>query len=206
MRLVARFVVGVLVVLVLAGAALYFARRPIAAATIEYGLAKFGVERPSATVSEFSPSRLVISRLSAGADQAAPALVLDGVAASYDWRALLFDGKLRSIIIDDGIVIVATGEDGKFDVAGWSPDPNAKRVPPPFRSLLVKKLAVVARTPKGDARFALTGGFDYQNGGAFDVDIAVGEAGFAAASIAAASGKARLDLAGDGAILSKGAI
>lgn len=206
MRFVARFVVGALVVLVLAGATLYFARRPIAAAAIEHALAKFGVDRPSASVSDFSPSRLVVSRLSAGADQAAPALVLEGVVASFDWRALLFDGKLRSIVIADGTVLVATGDDGRVDVAGWSPDPNAKRAPPPFRSLVLEKLAVVARTPKGDARFGLAGGFDYESGGAFDVDFAAREAGFAPASIAAASGRARLDLGGDGAISSKGAL
>jgi hypothetical protein len=200
MRLVARFAIGALVVLVLAGAALYLARRPIAAATVEYALARIGIEKPSVDVSAFSPSRIEISRLAAGNNPSAPDLRLDGVVARYDWRALLFDGKIKSILVENGAVVVATDENGAIDIAGWSPDPNAKRTPPIFRALVVRKLDVIARSPKGDARLVLSGAFDYQNGGAFDIDIAAQKAGVAAASIADASGKARLALGADGSI------
>ncbi len=77
MRLAARFVVGVLVVLLLAGAALYAMRTSIAAASVEHILGGFGFIEPSAKVADVSLDRLTIAELQAGPGGSARALSLE---------------------------------------------------------------------------------------------------------------------------------
>jgi len=166
MRIAARFLIAVLIVLVLAGIALFFLRKPIVAAAAERILRGVGLEAPEVAVDEVSLTRLDVARLEAGGG-AERGLDLRDVALFYDWRALLFDGKIRSIEISGGRVVAAFDDAGGMNIAGWSPDPNVKPAPPPFKTLKVGALDVIARTPKGDARLDTAGAFDYADGGEF---------------------------------------
>ncbi|MFZ5617003.1 MAG: intermembrane phospholipid transport protein YdbH family protein [Pseudomonadota bacterium] len=204
MRIIARFVIGVAVVLILAGAGLYLMRKPIVEAAVERVMARMGLENPDAALADVSLSRLSLERVAAGADCAAPDLALEGVALDYEWRDLIFRARTKSVRIAGGAAIAAMTEEGLIDIAGWSPDPNAKRAPPPFKTLRVDKLALIARTPKGDAAFDIAGAFDYSDGGQFDIVMRADNAGFEAVSIADAAGRTALDLGRDGSIRAKG--
>ncbi len=118
----------------------------------------------------------------------------------YDWRALIFDRKIKSVSIDGGDAVIAFNESGAIDIAGWSPDPNAKRAPPPFKKLDVNNLALVARTPEGDARFEVDGAFDYADGGEFDLALSGDKAGFDPITLADPSGQLKARLGADGAV------
>ncbi len=206
MRIAFRFFVGVVVVIVLAAVAIFLMRKPIVAATVEYGLQGAGIEKPTVTVADVTLSMLSISTLEAGANETSRALDLRNVVISYDWRALLFDAKLKSVDIDGGTLAVALDDNGAIDIAGWSPDPNVKPAPPPFKALAVKDLAIIARTPRGDARFDVAGAFDYADGGDFKISLDADKAGFAPATISGASGKSTLRLGADGSIVADGVI
>lgn len=204
MRIIARFMIGVAAVLLLAGAALYLMRKPIVEAAVERVMAGMGLENPDAALADVSLSRLSLERVNAGADRAAPDLALEDVALDYEWRDLIFRARTKTVQIAGGGAIVAMTEKGAIEIAGWSPDPNAKRAPPPFESLRVDKLALIARTPKGDAAFDITGAFDYSDGGQFDIVMKTDKAGFEAASVADAAGRTTLNLGRDGSIRAKG--
>jgi hypothetical protein len=205
MRIVARFLIAVLIVLVLAGIALFVMRKPIVAATAEHILEGVGLEAPKVAVDDVSLTRLDVARLAAGAG-AERGLELQNVAVLYDWRALLFEGKIGTIEISGGRVVVAFDDDGAINIAGWSPDPNVKPAPPPFRTLKVGALDIIARTPKGDARLETAGAFDYADGGEFSIGLASERAGFAAAAISGASGRTSLRLGADGSIVAEGSV
>lgn len=206
MRMVARLLVGVFAVLALFAAALFLLRKEAAAAAIEHALAGARIENPDVRVTGFSMTRLVIGSLRAGADPSAPALALNDVVADFNWRELVFEGEINLLTINGGEAVVAIDDKGAFNIAGWSPDPNARRAPPPFRTLKIPALAVTARTPRGDARLNVVGDFDYQKGGEFALALDTARAGMAAASLDEATGEATLGFGADGAIILDGAI
>lgn len=206
MRLVARVIFGVFAVLVLTGVALYLLRKPIAAAAVERVMAGARLEKPAVEVEDVNFSRLTLSRMTAGADPSAPDLSLGPVAFEYDARALLFGARLNAVSIGDGRLAVNLGDAGALSIAGWSPDPAARPAPPPFRSLAIGQLEIVAKTPRGPARLKIAGAFDMREGGRFDGSIAAANSGFAAAALSAASGAAAIDLAADGGIAIDGSL
>ncbi len=206
MRLLARFVIGVFVVLLLVGAALYFLRKPIAAATVEHIMTGVRLQNPAASVSDITLSRLSLASVTAGVDRDAPDLALGKVVLEYNWRDLVFRGKAKEVVIDFGKMVARIEEDGAINIAGWSPDPAAKPAPPPFATLTVKTLAVIARTPKGDLNTKLSGAFGMAKGGQFDVALSAEETGFAAFGFSALQGEGAVDLGASGSIEITGAI
>lgn len=200
MRLVARLIIGVAAVLFLTGAGLYLLRKPIAGAAVERVMAGARLQNPSVEVTEVNFSRLTLSRMTAGAGAASPDLSLGPVVFGYDWRDLIFRRKLESVSIDGGRLVAALSEKGVVTIAGWSPDPNAKPAPPPFGSLTVSGLDVIADMPKGPAPFNVSGAFDLKDGGHFDVVIEADGTGFTSAALSRVSGGAAIDLGADGAI------
>lgn len=206
MRLVARFIVGVFVVLVLTGVALYLFRKPIAAATVERVMTGARLENPSVDIQDVSFSRLTLSGMKAGADASSPDLSLGPVVFDYDWRDLVFDAKLKSVAIVGGALTAEIDQSGALSVAGWSPDPTAKPAPPPFQSVLVKGLQVIAMTPKGPAHFNVNGAFDMRTGGRLECAIDAANTGFAAAALSGVAGEGAIDLAADGAVAVAGSL
>jgi len=200
MRMLARLIVGVVVVLVLTGASLYLLRKPIAAATVRNIMAGAGLENPSVTVSEVNFSRLAISGMYAGKDASAPDLAIGPVDFIFDWRKLIFGGKLQSVSINGGALVASLGEGGAVSIAGWSPDPAATPAPPPFKSLTINALDVTVKTPKGPAHLKVSGAFTLRDGGRFEAAVNSESAGFSAALLSGVAGEGSIDLGADGAI------
>lgn len=206
MRLALRFIIGVVLLLALVGATLFLLRKPIVAAAAERLMARAGLEHPAVEVGAVSLSQFVFREINAGPDRSAPAVALRGVAVGYDWRSLLFDRKVESLAIEEGAAVVAVLENGAIDIAGWSPNPEAKPGAPPVDALVVKRLEAIARTSNGDARFQMSGDFSVADGGGFEIRLAANKAGFAGATFADATGEARLGFGGDGSITLDGAL
>lgn len=206
MRIVARFIIGVAVVLLLAAAGLYVLRKPIVEAAAERLLARTGLLNPSVSVRDVDLAQFSFATVRAGADRAAPDLSLDGVVVGYDWLALVFRGKVGSIKVDGGDAVVAIDGKGAVSIAGWSPDPAAKPAPPPFALLSVQNFIAVARTPEGDARVSVDGDFDYAAGGEFRLGVRADKAGFPGVALSAAAGDITLRLGRDGSIGAEGSV
>jgi len=206
MRIVARFVVGVAVVLLLAAAVLVVLRRPIVEAASERLLAGMGVLNPAVSVREAGLSHLAFASVKAGRDPATPDLSIDGVIIEFDWGRLVFAGRVKSIEIDGGNAVIPVDGKGAITIAGWSPDLTARPAPPPFSKLSVRNFSAIARTPEGDARTSVDGDFDYAAGGRFRFGVEAGKAGFPDAAISGAAGKIMLRLDPDGAIAAEGGV
>lgn len=206
MRLVARFAIGVFVVLILVGATLYLLRKPLAAATVEQIMTGVRLQNPSASVSDITLSRLSLSSVTAGGDRNAPEIALDGVVLDYNWRDLVFRGKAKAVAVEGGKIIAKVGENGALAIAGWSSDPAAKPAPPPFTMLTVNALEISARTPKGDLKTSISGAFDMAKGGQFDAVLSADETGFDALGFSALQGEAAVGLGADGSIVIEGAL
>lgn len=206
MGIVARFVIGAAAVLVLAALALFLMRKDIVAATVEHIATGAGLEEPDAVVSDVSLTRLTIASLDAGSDRKARALALDDVVIDYDWRALLFKAKLKSVALSKGEVAVVIDDKGAVDIAGWTLDPTVKPAPPPFGALKLDALGVIIKTPGGAVRLKVDGDFDYAKGGSFDVAMRADKAAFAGATLSGAAGKGVIHLAADGAIAAQGSV
>ncbi|OFW98847.1 MAG: hypothetical protein A3E78_13525 [Alphaproteobacteria bacterium RIFCSPHIGHO2_12_FULL_63_12] len=206
MRLVARLIVGIFVVLALTGAALYLLRKPIAASTVERIMAGARLENPSVSVRDVNFSQLTLSGLTAGVDASAPDLALGPVSFTYDWRRLIFAGKLNSVSISGGEMNASLNEQGVISISGWSPDPAAKPAPPPFHSIEIRGLYFVLQAPNGPARVKIDGAFDVREGGRFETAALAEKTGFAAATFLGVAGAGVIDLAADGAMSIKGSL
>jgi hypothetical protein len=204
--MIARFVVGVVIVLALAGAALYLLRKPIAAAAVEQIMTGARLTNPTASVSEVTLSRLSLSSLTAGVDRNAPDIALDDVVLDYNWRDLAFRSKAKSVALSGGKIIATIDDDGVVAIAGWSPDPAVKPAPPPFTTLSVNSLEITARTPKGDLKTSVSGAFDMAKGGQFKAALAADETGFDAIGLSSLQGAGAVDLGADGSIVVSGAV
>lgn len=203
MRLVARLIIGVAVVLILTGAALFLLRKPIAGAAVVQVMSRAGLEKPSVRVSDVNFSRLTLFEMRAGGGSPAPDLLFENVSFEYGWRDLIFRGKLVGIAIDGGAATASFGANGAVNIAGWSPEPTAKPASPPFERLAVKDLRIVARLPRGPASFLVDGAFDMIGGGTFSVAAKAEETGFDAARLASLEGRAVINLLVDGQIKSE---
>lgn len=204
MRIVARLIIGVAVVLLLTAVALFLLRKPIAEAAVEQVMARARLEAPDAVVVDVDLSRLTLATLRAGRGE--PDLSLSNVVFDYRFLDLILRGKFVSIAIENGGIAVAIDRTGAVSIAGWSPDRQAKPAPPPFKTLKIDGLSIVARTPKGEAAVSLAGEFDIVKGGALALDLATDEAGFDGAIARNAAGAFDTQLAPDGAIRMKGVL
>jgi len=206
MRIVARLIIGVAVVLILTGAALYVLRKPIAEAAVEQVLVRQRLDRPSVKVVDVGLSRLTLGELRAGGDASRTDLALEGVTLEYDPVALILHGKFTSVAIEHGRVSISANEDGTVEIAGWNRDPDASSGPLPFAHIVITQLDIVTLTPKGPALFDLSGEFDAARGGGFDLSFTSDSAGFSTASLHDASGVLNFQLKPDGAIELGGAV
>lgn len=206
MRIVARFVGGVAVVLLLAAAVLFLLRKPVVEAAAERLLAGTGLLSPAVSVRDASLSSFAFASVKAGRDPAAPDLSIDGVVVEFDLGRLVFGGKVKSIAVDGGAAVIAVDGKGAISIAGWSPDPAARPAPPPFSRLSIRNFSAIARTPQGDARIGVEGDFDYAAGGQFRLGVEAERAGFQDAVIAGGVGEVALRLGADGSIAAEGGV
>lgn len=197
MRLFVRFLIGAAAVLALSVAVVFLLRKPLVENAVTHALEGAGFDDPSARLDSVSFTEARFAAIEAGA---ADELQLAGVVAQFSLGELLFDGRVRRIDLKGGSITATIGDDGRFTIAGWSPDPNAKPAPPPFRALEIEELTLVVATPKGPLSSSVSGSFAYAEGGVIDLDFAAARAGWAALQVENASGKAQARLASDGGV------
>jgi hypothetical protein len=201
MRLLIRFLIGAAAVLALTIAVVFLARKPLVENAVAHALEGAGFNNPSAKLDTLTLSEARFAAIKAGG---ADELNLSDVAASFGLRELLFDGRLRRIDLKGGSISASIGDDGRINIAGWSPDPNAKPAPPPFDEMGVDRLKLVAVTPKGPAALSVSGLFAYRDGGTFDLTLDAESAGWAALRLQNASGKAKATFGADGEVTIQG--
>lgn len=199
MRLAARLVIGVLVVLALTAAALFLLRRPIAEAAVERVMARARLIEPAVVVESVSLDRLTLASMKAGTD-AASAIDLSAVEFAYDWRDLLFKGDLRTVSIGGGRISARIDETWRPSIAGWSPDPEAPPSPPPFEAVKISGVQIDAATPAGLATSEFNGAFDINAGGRFAARFKAENAGNAALAVSDAAGSGEIALGSNGEI------
>ncbi|MFN0023788.1 MAG: YdbH domain-containing protein [Parvularculaceae bacterium] len=206
MRRVTLFAGGAGVVLGLTALALFMVRGSIIEYAVTRAMAGAGLKNPEAEFGSLGLSQLTLTRLRAGGEATAPDLSIEGVRIDFSLGEALSKGRARTVTITDGTARAIVTEDGAFSIAGWRPDPNAKRVAPPFEALLIENMQLVAVTPKGPAEASLAGDFTLSDGGEFSLDFRADRAGFDAAALSDAAGAMILDLTKDGAITVTGGL
>ncbi|MEZ5920319.1 MAG: YdbH domain-containing protein [Parvularculaceae bacterium] len=199
-----RFLLGLLGVLVIAAATLFFARAPIVEFAARQVLSRAGLDRPNAEFGSISLSQLSFQRVSAGDNPDNPDIALEGVVLDYDWRPFFFNGKTRKISARTGKVRIVVDEKGGISTAGWKPNPDAPPTPPSYRALSLGDISLVLAMPGGDAVAKVTGEFSADEGGHFRITAAAAETGIAGASLKPASLEADIALENDGAIKATG--
>lgn len=202
MRRVARLIVAVVGVLALTAAGLYVLRKPIAKTAVEGIMTSAGLESPSVSVDDVTPSQLSLAEVKAGAGR----LALRSVELRYDWRDLLFRRKARSVAIASGTADASVDERGLVNIAGWRPNPDAPPSPPPVEEIRIEGINVELETPKGVARIALGGSFDMSSGGRISVAVSAPAAGNAVVTISNLEGSGDVSLGADGGISAKGGL
>lgn len=200
MRRARLFAVGVFAVLLLTAAVLWLARGPILEFAVARAMAGAGLEKPSVKFGGLGASFLELADLRAGAVAAVPDLSISKVRIDFSLGEALFKGRVRAVTIASGSARAIVEEDGRFSLAGWRLDPDARPAPPPFDRLRVDDLALVAATPKGPATATLSGAFSLTSGGEFDLKFDADRAGFAPASVSQAKGVVTIALDEKGAI------
>jgi hypothetical protein len=200
MRRARLFAVGVLAVLALTAAVLWLARAPIVEFAATRAMAGAGLEKPSVEFGALRASHLELQDLLAGEDAAAPDLSISNVRIDFSLAEALFKGRVRAVTIASGSARAIFDEDGKFSLAGWRLDPEAKPAPPPYDRLKIDNLTLVAATPNGPATATLSGAFSLVSGGEFNLEFNADRAGFAPASVSGVKGAMTIALQENGAI------
>lgn len=199
MRIIARLIIGVALVLALTAVGLYLLRKPIAEAAVEQVMRDARLEAPSVDVDTVGFRRLSLLTMKAGAGEPPP-LDLRNVVFTYDLLDLIFRGRLISAEIGEGSATLAVAEDGGVSLAGWRPDPDAPSKGAPLKSIAIKALALTVLTPKGPAEMRIAGDIDLQSGGALEFSGKAGEAGIAAGSISNGAVEGSLTFGADDAL------
>lgn len=200
MRRAKLFAVGALAVLVLTAAVLWLARGRILEFAVARAMAGAGLENPSVKFGGLGASHLELTDLRAGVDSAAPDLLLSNARIDFSLIEALFKGRVRAVTISSGSARAIFEEDGRFSLAGWRLDPEAKPAPPPYDRLKIDNLALIAATPKGPATASISGAFSLVSGGEFNLEFDADRAGFAPASVSGVKGAMTIALEENGAI------
>jgi len=200
MRRASLFAGGAFAVLALAASLLWVLRAPIVEFAAARAMAGAGLERPSAKFESLRFSHLSLTDVRAGAGEPEADLALSRVRFEFSLVEVLTRGRVKAVALSPGSARIVIDETGAYSLAGWRPDPEARPAPPPYESLTIDGLKIIAATPEGPAAASVSGAFTMSEGGQFDIAFEAERAGFAPASLTGAKGAARLTLAKDGAI------
>lgn len=177
MRGIWRFIAGLVLVLALFAGAGWLVRAPLAGAALRWALSSAGVENPSLSVEDVSLRRLALKDVAAGPDARHPDIAIKSVEATFDWLTLVRARRLEKIVIGDGVVTVRIAPDGTASLAGMAlrktgaAGGERARRGFPFDSLTIEQLALSVVAPEGAASGRISGGFEPESGGAFNVAV-----------------------------------
>jgi len=178
---VARFLLGVIVVLAMLVAAGYALRKPLAAGAIRSAMSSAGIENPKAKVSALSLDRVVLRDVSAGPD-GGEGILLDEIEVRYDWRELLAERTVETVRIGPGVFRLSLSPAGAVSIPGVPPNSgagdNSGEIALPFSQLELADIAIIANTPQGEARGEASATFDAANGGEAVLQLETSRAGF----------------------------
>lgn len=169
-----RIILGLaLVVALLAGAAWFF-RAPLAGAALRWALASAGIENPVLRVEDVSLQKLALKDIAAGPNTQDPDIAISSVEASFNWLDLLRARRLEKIVVGDGALTLRIAPDGSARLAGMTlKSGGAARSGGgfPFDALVIEHLALTVVAPEGLASGRVSGGFEPEAGGAFNVAV-----------------------------------
>ncbi|MEM8936615.1 MAG: YdbH domain-containing protein [Pseudomonadota bacterium] len=164
----ARVLGGLVLVLVLAAAGLWFARLPLAEIVAREALKGQGFETESIRVTRLSLSEIAISDLEVRSDTVSA--TLDSAAVTFAWRALIAERRVQNVRIGPGLVRVSPKPGGASE---WDEgDDNLRtgtREGLPFDRLEIIDLALEVAAPQGQATAAISADFSSSIGGAASV-------------------------------------
>ena len=200
----AKFLLVLLAAMLIAVAALYVLRKPIAGLAIRQAMAAQGLSDPQAHVTAFSVNQIHIENIRNAHPDSGDALLLqiDKVEVDYRLWEALSKRRVRTIRLGPGMLRVDISADGAVSIVGVKMRSGGSRTDSalPFNQLAVSDLTVEIATPDGVAIGALDAEYDAVAGGAasavFEADQ-VGLKGFVAEG---ATADASIAFANDGTV------
>lgn len=204
MRGLFRVFAGLFGLAILAGILAWVFRAELAGLAVRAALARAGFENPDADVSSVTFSALSIDRLRAGRDTADPAVDIESVALSFDWRELVAARKVRRLELGPGAVRATMDAAGRIAVAGYAPSGGGGAAP--FDTLVIKDIALSIEAPSGRAQGQINGAFAPALGGSLNLDLETDQLESAAITARNANFDGKILLADDGGIEITGAL
>lgn len=193
-----RFIVLVLAVLAVLVAAAFLLRHQIVGGVIRSAMASAGLENPKATVSALSLSRIELRDVAAG-PQGGEGFRFGRIEATYDWRALLSDRRVKTVTAGPGAINVQLGADGGVSLPGVMLGGGGSGGGAlPFDKLTLDDVALTVAGQEGEARGAVSGAYDAASGGAAKLSLAADRFGFGKGVLEAADFSADIILEADG--------
>ncbi|MEO0611825.1 MAG: YdbH domain-containing protein [Pseudomonadota bacterium] len=193
----------VLVLAILAIAALWFYRLPMAEWAIETAAARAGYKDVSLRVAEIDLSKVTLKAMTLNVD-GKPSVQIDQAEATYSWRSLLKTRKVDTLTIGPGVIGARLNEDLTLEVAGQriplvaDGTATTRRAEPihiPAGRITIRPLTLDVQTPGGPVTGVLSGAFAPQSGGSLMAQLTGAAAGLSTVSVSDID--ARLDITVD---------
>ncbi|MEO0849855.1 MAG: YdbH domain-containing protein [Pseudomonadota bacterium] len=175
----------VLVLAVLALAALWFFRLPVAEWAIKTAAARAGYKDVAITVTEVDLSKVTLEAMTLKMNDV-PSMRLDRAEATYSWRTLLTDRKIDTLTVGPGVIHGALTDDLTLTVAGQTVplvadgrqvDAPSQPISIPADRITVRPLTLKITTPGGPVSGVLSGGFAPKSGGSLTARVTGAAAG-----------------------------
>lgn len=196
---VARFLLGLLLLLAILAMAAFVLRKPIAGAAVRAVMASAGLENPKARVTALTLNGIALKNISAG-PSGAEAFRLERVEADYDWRDLWPARKVEALRIGPGVLRLTVSEAGAVSIPGVSPAGGGGSGALPFESFTVDDLDLYVDPPRGEAVGHLNAEYDVATGGQASVRLSSDRAGFQKLRVESFETALDITFADDGAL------
>lgn len=202
----ARILIGCLVLVAILAGGAYLLRLPLAGMAVRAGMSAAGLGNPRARVTALSLDRIALADVAAGS-QGRDILHIDAAEAAYDWRALLFERRARTVRAGPGFLHLAVSPDGEISIPGVGGARGGEGGGAlPFSALELNNIALAVDTPEGAARGAVSATYDVKSGGAAQLQIETDRAGLENLIFENAALGIDATFAGDGAVSADGSL
>lgn len=190
--------------ILIALAALYLLRKPIAGFALRNAMAAQGLPAPEARVAAFSLNHIGIEDIRSAnpGNRDAPLLQIDKVDVGFDVREALLERRVRTVALGPGALRMDVSADGSVSIGSVkmrSGDGQSGRALP-FDQLSLSELTVEVATPDGVAVGALDAQYDAASGGKASAAFNADQAGLMGFVAEAAHANASFKLENDGTI------
>ena len=210
MRILAKFVLGILLLLLIAVVAGWFARIPLTEYFARQYLNKQGFNTVGFEIEALGPRGAIVRDISVS-NGGQSSLLMDVLDVRYDWRTLFDQRRVNSVTIGPGRMEMSVKSDGTILLPipkGVSATGKPAAQSSSFRldtlpldEVVIAPIDLTVATPEGRASFTIEGTYDVDKTGQFTFQGSADHAGICSLILENFSADGRIDLQSNGSIL-----